>query len=162
MPRASYHQKHSLHATTKQSARPLSNTLRGCGRNFKHRIRAFTLGEILVGGTCWMDQLPDGVSFSDRTAPGAPPYTTVSAPIISTLLSQCFCELLRPVENPWKPMVPVLNPGHSPLLAKFQRPKPTGLVQSPVTASLRVSSHRNTADCYVCCTSGDGSLYLTV
>eukprot|EP00956_Cyclotella_meneghiniana_P038032 scaffold148002_cov38-Cyclotella_meneghiniana.AAC.1 len=27
---------------------------------------------------------------------GAPPYTTISAPVISALLSQC-CELLRPV-----------------------------------------------------------------
>eukprot|EP00956_Cyclotella_meneghiniana_P008756 scaffold11986_cov55-Cyclotella_meneghiniana.AAC.2 len=67
----------------------------------------------------------------------APPYTTVLAPVISALLSQC-CELLRPVENPWNPMEPALNPvkslvilygeisggtrGRSPLLAKFQRP----------------------------------------
>eukprot|EP00956_Cyclotella_meneghiniana_P015687 scaffold24280_cov55-Cyclotella_meneghiniana.AAC.4 len=34
---------------------------------------------------------------------GARPHTTVLAPVISALLSQ-FCELLRPVENPWNPI----------------------------------------------------------
>eukprot|EP00956_Cyclotella_meneghiniana_P026296 scaffold56389_cov75-Cyclotella_meneghiniana.AAC.13 len=39
----------------------------------------------------------------------APPYSTVLAPVISALLSQC-CELLRPVKNPRNPMEPALNP----------------------------------------------------
>ena len=70
-------------APQRNKVRPLSNTLRRCGQNFTHHVRAFWFGEILVGGTGLRRRI------GGRMASRSPDLTRSNSPpnVLSTLQS---------------------------------------------------------------------------